>query len=395
VRILYHHRIRGIDGQAVHVRALIRAFLDEGHEVREVALEPVFARDAAAGCEGGRTARPWWGIDRLPRPLLELAEDSYSLVARRMIERAAAAFRPDFIYERYAFGNVGGVCAARRLGVPLVLEVNAPLVDEIRATRGLFMPAVARRLEAAALRRADLVCVVSRVLGRMVEERGARPGRVLAIQNAVDAERFRPADPERRAAARRRLGLADAGGGDRLAIGFAGYVREWHGLDLVLACLLRPGLEGARLVVVGEGPGSRRLARRAAELGLAERVTLLGLRPYEEVPEVLAALDVAVISGAPPYASPLKLHEYMAAGLPVAAPDQENLREVLTDRENALLFAPGSEDALAAALAELAGDPELRRRLGARARESVLDEGRTWRGVARRVVAEAGALVAA
>ena len=403
MKILYHHRIRGIDGQAVHVRALIRALLDEGHEVREVALEPVF-RDSAAGASspgtrpngtGVRSARPWWGIDRLPRPLLELAEDSYSLVARRMLVRAAAAFRPDIIYERYAFGNVGGVLAGRRLGVPLVLEVNAPLVEELAATRGLFLPGVARRLEAMALRRADLVCVVSRVLGRIVVERGARPDRVLAIQNAVDAGRFRPADPVRRAAARRRLGLPEGGNGETLALGFAGFVREWHGLDLVLASLCRPELAGTRLVVVGEGPHSQRLARRAAELGIAGRVTMLGTRPHEEVPEVLAALDVAVISGAPPYASPLKLHEYLGAGLPVVAPNQENLREVLADRENALLFEPGSAEALAAALAELVGDPGLRLRLGARARESVLDEGRTWRGVAQRVAAEASTLVGA
>jgi glycosyltransferase involved in cell wall biosynthesis len=88
----------------------------------------------------------------------------------------------------------------------------------------------------------------------------------------------------------------------------------------------------------------------------------------------------------------LKLYEYMAVGLPVVAPDHENLREVLRHRENALLFAPDSCEALTAALMELKGDPDLRGRLGANARAAVLGEGRSWRGVARRVVGEVKSL---
>jgi glycosyltransferase involved in cell wall biosynthesis len=391
VRILYHHRIRGIDGQAVHVRALVQALAAEGHEVREVALEPVVGpRSRAKEREG----RPWSGIDRLPRPLLELAEDAYSLAAWRMVAREAARFRPDFVYERHAFGNAGGVYAANRLGVPVVLEVNSPLVDELAATRGVSFPALSRRLEAFVLRRADLVVVVSEELRKFALSRGGREGRVLTIPNAVDAEAFRPLDEERRADARRRLGLSSNGNGPGLVLGFSGFVREWHRLDLVLACLGRPELAGVRLVVVGEGPRSEWIARRAAELGVGDRVLQVGDRRHEEMPGLVAAFDVALLPGAPAYASPLKLYEYMAAGLPVVAPDQENLREVLRDRDNALLFAPGDGDALASALNELKDDAALRARLGARARASVLDERRTWRGVARRVVDEVRALPA-
>jgi glycosyltransferase involved in cell wall biosynthesis len=401
VRILYHHRIRGIDGQAVHVRALAQALVAEGHEVREVALEPILGPrsraeelelSASAGAE--RRVRPWSGIDRLPRPVLELAEDAFSLVAWRMVAREVARFRPDFVYERHAFGNAGGVYAANRLGVPVVLEVNSPLVDELAGTRGVSFPALARRLEAFVLRRADLVVVVSEELRRFALSRGARDGRVLTILNAVDAEAFRPLDEERREDARRRLGLSSNGDGPGLVLGFSGFVREWHRLDLVLSCLGHPELADVRLVVVGEGPRSPWIARRAAELGVGDRVRLVGDRRHEEMPGLVAAFDVALLPGAPAYASPLKLYEYLAAGLPVVAPDQENLREVLRDRENALLFAPGDTDALASALIELKGDAALRARLGARARATVLDERRTWRGVARRVVDEVRALLA-
>ena len=385
MRILYHHRIRGIDGQAVHVRALAQALVAEGHEVREVALEPILAPRPRVAERG---VRPWRGIDRLPRPVLELAEDAYSLAAWRMVARAAALFGPDFVYERHAFGNAGGVWAANRLGVPVVLEVNSPLVDELAGTRGVAFPALARRLEGFVLRRADLVVVVSEELRRFALSRGAREGRVLTIPNAVDVEAFRPLDAELGADARRRFGLSPNGNGPGLVLGFSGFVREWHRLDLVLSCLGRPELADARLVVVGEGPRSEWIARRAAEFGVSDRVLQAGDRRHEEMPGLVAAFDVALLPGAPPYASPLKLYEYLAAGLPVVAPDQANLREVLRHRHNALLFAPGDADALASALIELKADAALRARLGARARATVLDERRTWRGVARRVVEE-------
>jgi glycosyltransferase involved in cell wall biosynthesis len=395
VRILYHHRIRGIDGQAVHVRALVQALVAEGHEVREVALEPILgpwsrAEGRKPSASGGtdRRVRPWCGIDRLPRPLLELAEDAYSLAAWGMVAREVARFEPDFIYERYAFGNAGGVWAANRLGIPVVLEVNSPLSVELAGTRGVAFPALARRLEEFVFSQADLVVVVSEELRRFALSRGGREGRVLTIPNAVDVEAFRPVDGERQADARRRLGVFSNGDGPGLVLGFSGFGREWHRLDLVLSCLGRQELAHARLVVVGEGPRSPWIALRAAELGVGGRVLQVGDRRHEEMPGLVAAFDVALLPGTPAYASPLKLYEYLAAGLPVVAPDQENLREVLRDRDNAFLFAPGDADALASALIELKDDAALRARLGARARATVLDERRTWRGVARRVVDE-------
>ena len=81
------------------------------------------------------------------------------------------------------------------------------------------------------------------------------------------------------------------------------------------------------------------------------------------------AFDVALLPAINEYASPLKLHEYMAAHLPTVGPDQPNLREVLVDGENATLTPPGDGDAFAAAVVALARDPERRRRLGSRARD--------------------------
>ena len=377
MRILYHHRTQAEDGQAVHIRALIQAFETAGHQVRELGL-----------VQHGRESRPtrsgsarWEWVTRLPRFARELAEYGYNGLARRRIVGAAAHFEPDFVYERYAFANVSGVLAARKLRVPLVLEVNSPMVVELQRTRGLSFPGLARRLESFAFREADRVCVVSGVLRDMLLELGVDPARLIVTPNGVDLERYGSRDV---VAARADLGLPERADGPIL--GFVGYYRAWHRLDMALEALARPDLRTARLVLIGEGPAEEELCRRAAELGVRERLHLAGPRPHTRIPALLAAFDVALLPAINAYASPLKLHEYMAARLAVVAPDQPNLREVVDSGENGVLVPPGDAQALGDALARLASDAALRERLGARARATIVERDLTWVGNARRVV---------
>ena len=145
-------------------------------------------------------------------------------------------------------------------------------------------------------------------------------------------------------------------------------------------------------MLVGAGPVEDDLRAQAAKRGVENRVHFAGTRPHGRIPSVLPAFDVALVPAINPYASPLKLHEYMAARLATVAPDQPNLREVLTHGEDALLVPPGDGDALLEALGRLTRDAELRTRLGAAARATVEGKDLTWRGNARRVVAAAEAL---
>ena len=393
MRILYHHRTQADDGQAVHVRSLIGAFEEEGHRVAEVGLVQ-HAGPARSGAQAKQSARRRWGwVTRLPRFARELAEYAYSVPGRHRIQAEAARFEPDFLYERHAFGNAAGVMAAQRLRLPLVLEVNAPMVDELLKTRGLAFPGLARKLETHVFRAADRVCVVTAVLLEMLVDQGVERARLFVTPNGVHLARYDyPDRAAARAAARRDLGLAPAQGGageEELVLGFVGYYRPWHRLDLVLDALSAPPLRNARLVLIGDGPARPELERRAAERGVEARVHFAGRRPHDAIPDLLPAFDVALVPAINPYASPLKLHEYMAAGLPSIAPDQPNLREVLTDGVDALLVPPGDGEALRAALTLLAADPALRARLGAGARATVIARDLTWRGNARRVVAAA------
>jgi glycosyltransferase involved in cell wall biosynthesis len=144
----------------------------------------------------------------------------------------------------------------------------------------------------------------------------------------------------------------------------------------------------ARVVIVGgqtnwteDDPDIRALGERARQLGVAERVELRGHVPYDRVPSVLAEASVALLPlpdepVARLFTSPLKLFDYMAAGVPIVASDLPALREVLRHEQNALLATPGDPESFANAIRRILADSELASRLGAQARADV--HGHSW-----------------
>jgi glycosyltransferase involved in cell wall biosynthesis len=141
------------------------------------------------------------------------------------------------------------------------------------------------------------------------------------------------------------------------------------------------------LLVVGDGPVRAALEAQAASLGLASRVTFTGVIDREHVPAHVAAFDVALQPAVTPYASPLKLMEYLVMAKAIVAPATPNLCEVLTDGENALLFDEADPGGLEKALTRLCSQPDLRDRLARSARATIDRLSLTWRSNARRAMA--------
>lgn len=376
-RILYHHRIRADDGQAVHVRELISALRREGHQVYECALVP---KADPEGNAPPRSARFWQGL-RLPRIAQETLEILYNRGAVRRLCAAAREFRPDFIYERHALHCTAGLQAAKRLDIPLLLEVNAPLCDEVEGLGLLRFKQRARRIERHVLGKAERVLAVTAVLGDILVDMGVNRERLRIHANGAEPGRY--GDRERQGARelRRRLGL----GG--FVLGFSGYPRPWHRLDLVLDAMDLPGLKSVHLLLVGRGPALEGLLEKARQMGLAERIHATGDVSREDLPVHVCAFDAALIPAINPYASPLKLFEALAAGVVAVAPHQANLTEILASGENGLLFEPGSAASLGACLEDLVASPARARELGEAGRRSLTEHDWTWQGNARRVVA--------
>lgn len=385
MKILYHHRTASSDGQAVHIHELIGALRALGHEVR------VVGPPAADGPSKMGDRIDWVHRlrARLPKALYELLELAYSLVAYRRLAKAAAVFVPDVIYERYNLYLLSGLMLKRRRRIALLLEVNAPLAEERARFGGLGLPRLAAWAERLVWRGADVVLPVTQVLADHVSARGVPAERISVIPNGINEAHFKAAPTA--AEAKTALGWNDS-----LVLGFTGFVRDWHGVDRVIRWLAGPEAPAnARLLIVGDGPARASLESLAAELSLRDRVRFTGVVARDQVPRLLAAFDIALQPAAVPYASPLKLFEYMALGKAVIAPRQPNIEEVLTHDRNALLFDTTGSGALERGLAQLCQDPALRRRLGEGAYATIGRLGLTWQSNARRIGALAATTSAA
>ncbi|HSK76766.1 MAG TPA: glycosyltransferase family 4 protein [Thermoanaerobaculia bacterium] len=387
MRILYHHRTRAGDAQGIHIAEIQRAFRNRGHEVLEVAL--VEAGAEARADESGREARGLAGLAskaaaHMPLAVKEAMELGYNALAYRRLTKAIRGFRPDFVYERYAANTFAGLTAARRHGVPFVLEVNSPLAREKAEHDGLVFRRATRAIERRLCAGADVTIAVTRVLAGILEEDGAPAGKIVVMANGVRPGFGTNGDG---AAFRREIGVPQ----DAVVAGFVGWFRAWHGLEGLLEAAASPAWReaGIHLVLAGDGPAMPALREmRAASPDLARRVVLCGPVHRERIESALASFDIAVQPAVTPYACPMKILEYMAAGCAIAAPGSDNVRELLTHGETALLCPGGANPAtedLSAAILTLARDPQIRRRLGEAARRRIFERGYLWEENARRV----------
>lgn len=381
LRILYHHRIASKDGQAVHVEEIVHALRELGHEV--LLVGPKWMETQSFGFEGGLIAR----LKRLvPRAGYELLEYGYNLVAFARLAGAYRRFRPDVIYERYNLYFIASTWLRRFARIPLILEVNAPIFYERGRYDGLGLPALARHTERLAWRKASVALPVTQVLADMVAAEGVPRDRLVVIPNGIDWAKFGTVpDLE---ASKRALGI-----GGRVVLGFTGFMRDWHGLDKLVDVVA--GAPDRFLLIVGDGPARDSVERRAAELGVSDRVRVTGIVARDAVAAHVAAFDVALQPDVVDYASPLKLFEYLALGRAIVAPDKPNIREILTDDGNAVLFPAGDAAAMARAIERLCLDAGTRQRLGAAARATIEQRGLTWLGNARTIAGLAQRLAGA
>jgi glycosyltransferase involved in cell wall biosynthesis len=322
----------------------------------------------------------------------ELRNLLYNLTLYDKARDDLRAHRVDFIYERYALFSYAGVRLARELGVPHILEVNAPLAYEQEKMRGLEMKELAREAERRIFRETGRVIVVSRQLQEFVASCGVPESRIHILPNAVDPQRFAPLDDGHENSVRAQYQLR----GKRV-IGFVGSLKPWHGTETLLEAFrsLHAQAPGTHLLIVGDGPGREALEQYAQSDGLNGAVTFPGNVPYDEIPHYLAAMDVTVAPYIPNenfYFSPIKIFEYMMMAKPVVAGRIGQVEEMIADGETGLLYEPGNIEQLTAALTRLASDAELSRRIGAKAKAWVQQE-RTWDNNARQVIEIANGLL--
>lgn len=381
MKVLYHHRIGSKDGQYVHITEMVNALESLGHEVTVVG--PSIINAQTFGGDSGWVVK----LKRfLPQAVYEILELAYSLVDYLALRRVIRNHNPDFIYERYNLYFVSGVWARRRFHLPYLVEVNAPLKDERSKYGKLSLKWLARWSERYVWRNADHIFTVTDVLAGRIATESKSLDDISVTPNAINPAQF--VNMLSRREAKRCLGVEG-----RIVLGFVGFVREWHGLEQVIDLIAKRLDLSLHLVLVGDGPAKSFLEQRALSRGVTDRLIFTGVISRDQIPSYIAAFDIALQPNVVSYASPLKLFEYMAAGCVTVAPDTENIREILANEVNALLFPPGDLNALVAHVSRLALDPALREQLGECARRTIIDRDLTWTGNAKAVLGVANKLL--
>lgn len=367
----------GQKGCSIHVQEGLRAMRRQGAEVELLA--------SRADGEPPADLKALRVHSLALAPTADAAAREQALLAanadrRRLLERLGPF---DLVYERYSLWSFAAMEHARAAGVPGLLEVNAPLIEEQAKYRTLVDRAAAERVAERVFGAATALIAVSQEVADYLDQYPAARGRIYVIPNGVDPDRF----PEA-------LSPSRPGEPGTFTVGFVGSLKPWHGLTVLVEAFarLREHAYQSRLLIVGDGPERTRLEAEIGALGLEDAVCFTGAVPPGEVPGLLASMDAAAAPYpdlTPFYFSPLKVFEYMAAGLPVVASQVGQLSSLIEDGWNGLLCPPENPAALAASLDRLRRDPGLRARLGQTARAAVLAD-HTWDSVARRSLSLAG-----
>ncbi|GAA4547317.1 glycosyltransferase family 1 protein [Streptomyces collinus] len=273
--------------------------------------------------------------------------------------------RPDVVHLASPFVlGVRGMAAAARLGIPAVGVYQTDLAGYARTYMGAGEAAAWRRIRSVH-GACDLTLAPSSAALHDLQTHGVP--RVELWPRGVDTERFRP---DRRDEALRRE-LAPNG---ELIVGYVGRLAPEKQVELLSgAC----GLEGVRVVIVGDGP-----SRPGLEQALPGAL-FLGRRTGDDLARVFASFDVFAHTG--PFETFCQtVQEAMASGLPVVAPAAGGPLDLVAHGRTGLLVPPRDASAVRDAVRSLAADAGLRAAFGAAGRATV--EGRTWAAVGDQLI---------
>lgn len=264
------------------------------------------------------------------------------------LARSLRKLQADIVHTRNAEAFYYGAAAARLAGVPVIHSEHGRVFPE-KWHRAWVQRVMLRGVAAA--------FAVSRQLADdMVTQIGVPPGTFRVLYNGVDTGKF---------GVRRRPEPGKSMGQSRpeVTIGSVGRLVKVKNYGFLLRVLARlPAELRWRLLLVGEGPERSSLEQAIRELGLADRVQLLGHR--EDVPELLSQFDIFVLPSVSEGMSNTLL-EAMAAGVAVVASDVGGNREIVEPGRSGLLFPSDTLESAVQAIATLVADSDLRAQLAA------------------------------
>ncbi len=301
-------------------------------------------------------------VPQMRRAIHAVRDHSTYHTLKRLFRRE----RYDIVHTHSSKAGILGRFAARKAGVPVVVHTIHGLPFhpyQPRLTHRLYVT-----LERMAARRSDkIICVADAMTAQAVAAGVAAPNKFVTIYSGMDLDAFLAADTKRDEV-RRRLGF---GRGD-LVVGKIARLFELKGHEYVFESFRR--LAGRfptlKLMLVHDGILRKDFGQQLERMGLRDRVIFTGIVPPDEIPELIAAMDVLVHASLREGLA-RTLPQALAVGRPVVSFDVDGAREVVFDDKTGYLVPAKDVDGLTAALERLLGDAALRQRLGAEGRRLV------------------------
>ena len=262
----------------------------------------------------------------------------------------------------------------------ICLEINALFFEEVFPNfplRSIF-----EKWEAMRYNQADAIGVVSTYLKTHLEKYGISREKIIVNQNGVNAKAIDPVGTDN---VRNQYGIPS----NAFVMGYIGGMETFRRLPEVIAYiadLRRAGNDDIYFLIVGDGTDmpAVKAAIEADRDVLEDAVKCFGWQEYSEVPRYLATFDLAVFPFTNAYCSPLKLFEYLGAGVPTIGPDTSAVREVFEDGVHLKLVKQDGSDLVSTVLA-LKNNPQFGFELARSGQQLVLNE-YTWEKNAERVV---------
>ncbi len=330
-------------GDSIHLREMAFALKERGVEMRSLTLP---SREGARGDLANPTVRV---LDfRFLRQL------SWNVLGTIAAVREIRQHRVDWVYSRLDPGMYAGWAAATLCRVPLAVEINGLIVEDVRLYRphNRILLAMTRNYERMMFSAARLI-VGSTGYSRYYGKRN--PGladRIVAAPLGVNTRLYKPAS---RRECRAELGLPE-----RPTVVWIGTLSGLQGLDTLVGAAGRMAAElpDVNVLIVGSGPRSEVLRERIKEIGIERNCELVGPVPYTRTGRYIGAADVCVGTfpgerGEPGVISSLKILNYLASGRPVVTTAMDELGPEIAECGAGSCVEPDDESALATAILDV------------------------------------------
>ncbi len=378
MKILYIHRTQGVGAEGAHIMGMYQAFQELGHKLKMLCpqgCDPTLNQKAAENTSEQKPnliKKIYWAISEFsPQFIFEIIELGYNLVIFFKLLKLILIHKPQLIYERYSLNTFSAVFLSKVLDIPHVLEINDSVT--IERSRPLSFNSISKIIEKYCSKKTDLIITITDDFkSRLVGAFPIPTEKILVLPNAVNFSHFEIDNDT--SSLREKYSTKG-----KVVIGGSGQFLPWHGLKEILN-YLGPDQKrySLKFLFIGDGPVRLDIESLAKQLNIRESVEFTGMVSITEVPKHLQLLNIAVIPQAAIHASPMKLMEYMASGLPIVAPDLPSITAVLEHNKTGLIFPKNDFQQMKELVISLLENPDLANTIGQNAR-TYIRENLTWK----------------